>query len=88
MLGLPGVSYLDPDYYALGMLSTLFGGGMSSRLFQEIREKRGLVYSIYSFASAFQRRRALRRLCRHRREGGGGDPAAADRGAAPAAGDG
>jgi predicted Zn-dependent peptidase len=54
VLGLPGVSYLDPDYYALGILSTLFGGGMSSRLFQEIREKRGLVYSIYSFNSAFR----------------------------------
>ena len=53
VLGLPGVSYRDPDHYALGILSTLFGGGMSSRLFQEIREKRGLVYSIYSFASAF-----------------------------------
>src|ERR1700675_788091 len=36
VLGLPGVSYLDPDHYALGILSTLFGGGMSSRLFQEI----------------------------------------------------
>jgi len=54
VLGLPGVSYLDPDFYALGILSTLFGGGMSSRLFQEIREKRGLVYSIYSFNSAFR----------------------------------
>jgi predicted Zn-dependent peptidase len=54
VLGLPGVGYLDPDHYALGILSTLFGGGMSSRLFQEIREKRGLVYSIYSFASAFR----------------------------------
>jgi predicted Zn-dependent peptidase len=54
VLGLPGVSHLDPDYYALGLLSTLMGGGMSSRLFQEIREKRGLVYSIYSFASSFQ----------------------------------
>ncbi len=54
VLGLPGVGYLDPDYYALGLLSTLVGGGMSSRLFQEIREKRGLVYSIYSFTSSFQ----------------------------------
>ncbi len=54
VLGLPGVGYLDPDYYALGLLSTLVGGGMSSRLFQEIREKRGLVYSIYSFASSFR----------------------------------
>jgi predicted Zn-dependent peptidase len=54
VLGLPGVGYLDPDYYAMGLLSTLVGGGMSSRLFQEIREKRGLVYSIYSFASSFR----------------------------------
>jgi predicted Zn-dependent peptidase len=54
VLGLPGMGYLDPDYYALGLLSTLVGGGMSSRLFQEIREKRGLVYSIYSFASSFR----------------------------------
>jgi predicted Zn-dependent peptidase len=53
VLGLPGVSYLDPDHYAVGLLSTLVGGGMSSRLFQEIREKRGLVYSIYSFTSSF-----------------------------------
>ena len=54
VLGLPGVGYLDSDYYALGLLSTLVGGGMSSRLFQEIREKRGLVYSIYSFTSSFR----------------------------------
>jgi predicted Zn-dependent peptidase len=54
VLGLPGVGYLDPDYYAIGVLSTILGGGMSSRLFQEIREKRGLVYSIYSFASSFR----------------------------------
>ncbi|MGD1876582.1 MAG: M16 family metallopeptidase [Kiloniellaceae bacterium] len=53
LLGFDGVGYLDDDYYALSALSTLFGGGMSSRLFQEVREKRGLVYSIYSFHSAF-----------------------------------
>ena len=53
LLGFDGVGYLDDDYYALNLLSTLFGGGMSSRLFQEVREKRGLVYSIYSFHSAF-----------------------------------
>jgi len=41
------------EYYALSVLSNLFGGGMSSRLFQEIREKRGLVYSIDTFLSAF-----------------------------------
>lgn len=51
--GFDGVSYDDPDYYAASVLSTLLGGGMSSRLFQEVREKRGLVYSIYSFASSY-----------------------------------
>ena len=53
VLGFPGVAYSDPDYYATLLLSTLLGGGMSSRLFQEIREKRGLVYSIYSFTAPF-----------------------------------
>ncbi len=53
LLGFEGVGYLDADYYAMNLLSMLFGGGMSSRLFQEVREKRGLVYSIYSFHSAF-----------------------------------
>ena len=53
LLGFNAVDYHDPDYYAGLILSTLFGGGMSSRLFQEIREKRGLVYSIYSFASSY-----------------------------------
>ncbi|MCA8929977.1 MAG: insulinase family protein, partial [Alphaproteobacteria bacterium] len=51
ILGFPALSYLHEDFYGLQVLSTLFGGGMSSRLFQEVREKRGLVYSIYSFAS-------------------------------------
>jgi predicted Zn-dependent peptidase len=53
VLGFPGVGYADPDYYPALLLSTLLGGGMSSRLFQEIREKRGLVYSIYSFAAPY-----------------------------------
>jgi predicted Zn-dependent peptidase len=53
VLGFPAVSYLDPDYYTVSVLSTLLGGGMSSRLFQEIREKRGLVYTIYSFAASY-----------------------------------
>jgi predicted Zn-dependent peptidase len=52
-LGFPAVSYSDPDYYPVLLLSTLLGGGMSSRLFQEVREKRGLVYSIYSFAAPY-----------------------------------
>jgi predicted Zn-dependent peptidase len=51
VLGFPSVSYTDPDFYPSMMLSTLLGGGMSSRLFQEVREKRGLVYSIYSFTA-------------------------------------
>jgi len=44
----------DPDYYAASVLSTAFGGGMSSRLFQEIREKRGLVYAIQSFVHGYR----------------------------------
>jgi predicted Zn-dependent peptidase len=53
VLGFPSVGYGHLDYYPTLLLSTLLGGGMSSRLFQEVREKRGLVYSIYSFASPF-----------------------------------
>ncbi len=53
VLGFPAVGYSDPDYYPTLLLSTLLGGGMSSRLFQEIREKRGLVYSVYSFAAPY-----------------------------------
>lgn len=53
VLGFPSATYTDPDHYPVQLLSTLLGGGMSSRLFQEIREKRGLVYSIYSFASPY-----------------------------------
>ncbi|HEY0281941.1 MAG TPA: pitrilysin family protein [Rhizomicrobium sp.] len=46
----PGVSALDPDYYVAQVYVAALGGGMSSRLFQEVREKRGLCYSIYAFA--------------------------------------
>ncbi|MEO5375435.1 MAG: insulinase family protein [Alphaproteobacteria bacterium] len=53
VLGFDGIAYDDPGFYASSVLSALLGGGMSSRLFQEIREKRGLVYSIYSFASSY-----------------------------------
>ncbi|MDP3418415.1 pitrilysin family protein [Falsiroseomonas sp.] len=52
-LGFPSVAANHKLHMATQLLSTLLGGGMSSRLFQEIREKRGLVYSIYSFASPF-----------------------------------
>ncbi len=51
VLGLPGLAAKDDDRFALMALSILFGGGMSSKLFQQVREKRGLCYSIFSFAS-------------------------------------
>lgn len=54
VLGFEGFSRHDESYYGAAALSTILGGGMSSRLFQEIREKRGLVYSIFSFHSAYQ----------------------------------
>jgi predicted Zn-dependent peptidase len=50
----PGLSNADPDYYLAQIYATALGGGMSSRLFQEAREKRGLCYSIYAFSSGFQ----------------------------------
>jgi predicted Zn-dependent peptidase len=53
LLGFPGFAFADHDYYAASVVSAALGGGMSSRLFQEIREKRGLVYSIYSFTHAY-----------------------------------
>ncbi|MEM7223111.1 MAG: pitrilysin family protein [Pseudomonadota bacterium] len=53
LLGFEGVGYRDQDHYGAMVLSSLFGGGMSSRLFQEVREKRGLAYAVYSFVSAF-----------------------------------
>ncbi len=48
-LGLAGLSITDPELYSLQVFTNILGGGMSSRLFQEAREKRGLCYSIYSF---------------------------------------
>ena len=53
VLGSTALPRRDPRRYALAVLDNALGGGMSSRLFQEVREKRGLVYSIYSFTSAF-----------------------------------
>lgn len=53
VLGFDGIAFGDADYYALSVLTTLFGGGMSSRLFQEVREKRGLAYNISSFATSY-----------------------------------
>ena len=53
LLGFEGIDYHHSDYYSLMIYSSLLGGGMSSRLFQEIREKRGLVYGISSFSSSY-----------------------------------
>jgi predicted Zn-dependent peptidase len=53
VLGTPGVNRLDERRWSLGVLAAVLGGGMSSRLFQEVREKRGLAYSVYSFATQF-----------------------------------
>ncbi|MFF3560330.1 M16 family metallopeptidase [Streptomyces sp. NPDC002574] len=53
VLGMPGLSRHDDRRWAMGVLNTALGGGMSSRLFQEVREKRGLAYSVYSYTSSF-----------------------------------
>ncbi|MEU7024491.1 pitrilysin family protein [Streptomyces sp. NPDC046203] len=53
VLGMPGLARNDDRRWALGVLNTALGGGMSSRLFQEVREKRGLAYSVYSYTSGF-----------------------------------
>ena len=51
VLGMEGVHRNDDRRFALGVLNTALGGGTSSRLFQEVRERRGLAYSVFSFAS-------------------------------------
>jgi predicted Zn-dependent peptidase len=53
----------DPDRYALAVLDQVLGGGMSSRLFQEVRERRGLAYSVFSYRSAFQETGSLAVYC-------------------------
>ncbi len=53
ILGTKGLAVSHPERYVFSVLNTILGGGMSSRLFQEIREKRGLAYSVYSFISSF-----------------------------------
>ena len=52
VLGFSSFPYKSEEYYDVAILSTVLGGGMSSRLFQEIREKRGLVYSVYSYTAS------------------------------------
>ena len=54
IFGFEGVSHSSDDKFALSVLSAILGGGMSSRLFQEIREKRGLAYSVFSFCSNYR----------------------------------
>jgi len=53
VLGFDGVDYFSDLYYPTALYSAVLGSGMSSRLFQEIREKRGLVYGISSFSSSY-----------------------------------
>ena len=53
-IAFPGAEFASDEYYALGIASFILGGGMSSRLFQTIREKNGLAYTVYSFPSAYK----------------------------------
>ncbi|WP_349898315.1 M16 family metallopeptidase [Parafrigoribacterium soli] len=53
LLGVPGIAAADDRRSTMAMLNSILGGGMSSRLFQEIREKRGLAYSVYSFSPSY-----------------------------------
>ncbi|HZJ83171.1 MAG TPA: pitrilysin family protein [Clostridia bacterium] len=52
-IGCPGIPLGDEDIYALMILNNIFGGGMSSRLFQSIREEKGLAYSVFSYPSSY-----------------------------------
>ena len=54
VLGFKGIDKFDSQFYQAGVLSTLLGGGMSSRLFQSVREKHGLAYSVYASHSAYK----------------------------------
>ena len=53
-LGFKGVEHGSDELYSLLAVNNIFGGGMSSRLFQKIREEKGLVYSIYSYPSSYR----------------------------------
>ena len=63
VLGTRALRRDDPDRFALAIVDQVLGGGMSSRLFQEVREKRGLAYSVFSYRSAFQETGALAVYC-------------------------
>jgi len=58
-LSFPGMGASDDRRFALGMLNAILGGNMSSRLFQEVRERRGLAYTVYSFANSLTRQGVL-----------------------------
>ncbi len=85
----PGIARGDERRFALRVLDTILGGSTSSRLFQEVREKRGLAYSVYSYASQYVDTRPDRRLRRHaagqRRRGDGDDRPRADARSPPTA---
>lgn len=53
LIGVPGLAATDPRRSTLSVLNSILGGGMSSRLFQEVRERRGLAYSVYSFSPSY-----------------------------------
>ncbi len=53
-IGLPGVAYNESDIYPIMVLNNLLGGGTSSRLFQNVREEKGLAYSIFSHPSQYK----------------------------------
>ena len=81
-LGAPGISRSDPRRFAASILDAILGGSASSRLFQEIREKRGMAYSVYSFASQYTDTgpdRDLRRHARGQSRRGARDRGRADR---------
>jgi predicted Zn-dependent peptidase len=63
VLGTRALGRADPDRYALSIVDQVLGGGMSSRLFQEIREKRGLAYSVFSYRSAYEETGSLAVYC-------------------------
>ena len=63
VLGMRALRRDDPDRFAFGVLDQVLGGGMSSRLFQEVRERRGLAYSVFSYRSAFEETGAFAVYC-------------------------
>ena len=73
VLGLRSVPTLDPDRDALTVVNQALGGGMSSRLFQEVREQRGLAYSVYSYRAAFDDAGFLAVYAGHRARARAGD---------------